>query len=176
MSTVLNLSTMVLQIIFVVLRSFLFFPGNGSEEDFPILCPSFGWTFKVGSSLLRWSFGTPETFTVHCWRRSELGVHLSLSYPLWPAVPLLFASEVLAEMVGCCVREASTVPGPTAVSLAGVSVYTPLGCWVFLYVVHPKLHFTYHNNLLWHPFVACHTFNLPLLYEFSSWKSFSLKT
>ena len=68
-------------------KIFLFFPGNGSEEDFPVLCPSFGWTFKVGSSLLRWSFSAPETPTVHCWRRSELGVHLSLSYPLWRAVP-----------------------------------------------------------------------------------------
>jgi hypothetical protein len=107
---------------------FLLFPGNRSEEDFPILCPSFGWTFKVGSSLLRWSFGTPETLIVHCWRCSELGVHLGLSYPLWLAVRLLFVSEVLAEMVGCCVRGASTVLGPTAVSVPSVLIYTPLGC------------------------------------------------
>jgi len=120
-------------------KIFLFFPGNGSEEDFPVLCPSFGWTFKVGSSLLRWSSGTPETLTVHCWRRSELGVHLSLSYPLWPAVPLLYASEVLAEMVGCCVRGASTVPGPMAVSL---------GCSVFLFQVYSKIRSTCRHAVL----------------------------
>ena len=149
---------------------FLFFPGNRSEEDFPVLCPSFGWTFKVGSSLLRWSFGTPETLTVHCWRRSELGVHLSLSYPLWPSVPLLFACEVLAEMVGCCVRGASTVSGPMAVSLASVSIYTPLGCSVFLRSIQKYVQLvgtlSYRHNLLWHPCVACHTFSLPLLCEF----------